>query len=367
MPASVEAGSDRRPVPLSNRRGTSAKSEDRASGVGVDRLSLSAPVRDFERDPRAWNTITDNLPGSDQGRVSHGVSVPWRNGSLYVGAQVIRATGQTVGKIEFNPSRASEEPGAGHSTRSDPKCSEQPPASGVSLATAETARRTAAEAWELAGELVEWSGPQEGARVRRIDTARDFEGVADGGALIRALAPIHRPWARRNLVHADPQRNGAQTLMVGSGAGVARLYDKHAESKGRAPEGTLRWEAECRSDWASKYGGIVRFEDLTDARVTALATERWGWSSMGVEVAGMRRVVEKVRASDLSGREQASFLGWLVLESSGQAWEAGSATLAKYRRLQRELAIAVDDLDQGETFYSRLDFETGREVHRVAS
>jgi hypothetical protein len=299
--------------------------------------------------------------------VSHGVSVPWRNGSLYVGAQVIRATGQTVGKIEFNPSRASEEPGAGHSTRSVPKCSEQPPASGVSLATAETARRTAAEAWELAGELVEWSGPKEAARVRRIDTARDFEGVTNGGALIRALAPVHRSWARRNFVHADPQRNGAQTLMVGSGAGWARLYDKHAESKGRAPEGTLRWEAECRSDWASKYGGIVHFEDLTDANVVRLATERWGWSSMGVEVAGMRRVVEKVRASELSDCVQAGFLGWLLMESAGMAWEAGPATLAKYRRIQRELSIATDDLDQGETVFSRLDFETGREVFRVAS
>jgi hypothetical protein len=88
---------------------------------------------------------------------------------------------------------------------------------------------------------------------------------------------------------------------------------------------------------------------------------------MGVEVAGMRRVVEKVRASELSDCVQAGFLGWLLMESAGMAWEAGPATLAKYRRIQRELSIATDDLDQGETVFSRLDFETGREVFRVAS
>ncbi len=88
---------------------------------------------------------------------------------------------------------------------------------------------------------------------------------------------------------------------------------------------------------------------------------------MGVEVAGMRRVVEKVKASELSEREQTMFLGWLVLEAAGGAWQPSSRTLAKWRRVQRELSIAIDDLDAGEMVYSRLDFETGREVFRVAS
>lgn len=289
------------------------------------------------------------MPGQDFGQKRHQGHVMTSNGvKVFVGVAEIRATGQLVGKVEFNPSRVVDPEGYG-------------------LATVDEAQAAAREAWEAAGELVEWHGPAETSKVRRADVARDFAGIDQPGALIRALAPVHRPWSRRNLVHADPSRHGAQTLMVGSGAGVVRLYDKEAESKGKAPAGTVRWEAECRSEWNAKYGDIATLMDLDEARVRKLARNRWEWSAMGVEVAGTKRIVAKVRRSDLTEREQAQFLGWLLMRAAGDAWEPGSGhTLAKYRRLQRELGIALDDVDQGEGVVTHLDFETGRELARVA-
>jgi hypothetical protein len=90
---------------------------------------------------------------------------------------------------------------------------------------------------------------------------------------------------------------------------------------------------------------------------------------MGAEVAGdLSRLVERVRASGLTAREQANFLGWLVMQAAGQGWEPGSQhTLAKYRKTQRDLGIAAPtDLVTTGAVVRRLDWDSGREVQRVA-
>jgi hypothetical protein len=255
------------------------------------------------------------------------------------------------GKIECNPSRIVE-PG------------------GYGLASIAQLRPAVERVAVAAGALIE---PEDedvaGWSVKRLDVARDFDGIDQAPTLIRALAPIHRPYSRRNLVHADPSRHGAQTLMVGSGAGVVRLYDKHAETSGVAPVGSLRWEAECRSGWLSAYGGVKRLGDVNDERAGLLARDRWEWSQMGAEVAGdLSRLVGRVRASDLSVREQRAFLGWIVEQAAGACWEPPSSrTLAKWRTVQRDLGIvAPTDLETTGAVLRRLDWESGREVLRVA-
>jgi hypothetical protein len=157
--------------------------------------------------------------------------------------------------------------------------------------------------------------------------------------------------------------------MVGSKAGVIRLYDKHAETSGVAPVGSLRWESECRAGWLSRYGGMKRLHDVNDEAAGRLAQNRWEWSQMGAEVAGdLSRLVGRVRATDLSEREQAGFLGWLVMQAAGDAWVPGSrSTLAKYRKVQRDLGVASPtDLVTTGAVLRRLDWESGREVLRVA-
>ncbi len=90
---------------------------------------------------------------------------------------------------------------------------------------------------------------------------------------------------------------------------------------------------------------------------------------MGVEVGATSVVVEKVARSGLSPREQAYFIGWLTMAAHGQGWDVVShTTLAKFRRLTRELSISLDGLAEDEAggFLSHLDWETGRQEFRVA-
>jgi hypothetical protein len=276
-----------------------------------------------------------------------GTSVTVGGASVFVGVSEIAALDQVRGKVELNPSRVVDPEGWGLSD--------------------------AGELLEVLGEVVpkvrEYVEPSACASdwaVRRVDVARDFEGVSEPGNKVRALAPVPRPWARRNLVHSDPARHGAQTLMVGSGAGVVRLYDKHAETGGRAPDGSLRWEAECRKDWAAEYGGLRVVADITEAGCRRLAENRWQWSGMGLEVGAMSAVVRAVATSGLSRLDQNGLIAFLFRQSEGDWAFMSSRSMVKYRRLQRLLGLSVVPGELSGSELSRLDWETGREVRRAA-
>ena len=252
-------------------------------------------------------------------------------------------------RVDFNPSRLL-----------DPD--------GVSLCPVEEVASLVVRAIFDARAVVDGPADVDSVRVSRLDVARDFR-TSDAAAVIRALGPVPRRWARRNLVHADASRGGAQTLMVGSGAGVVRLYDKAVESEGRAPQGTVRWEVEARR-WLARFGALTHLENLTSGSVSALAADRWEWSAMGVEVAcGLSEVVRRVESSGLSPALCRSFLGFLVEQAAGGvAVPAPSATAAKYRALQRSLSIVISPelFESGSSVTRRLDWDSGEEVLRVA-
>jgi hypothetical protein len=325
--------------------------------LGVDKVALSFPLRSFEQDSSAWASRMETDPGTPaaaltlSGRVSLGEGEDQVDAFVGVKQVPDHPGCQWWGKVEFNPSRVAD-PG------------------GYGLASVSQLRPAVHAVAKQMAALVEPEDHNTGSwSVKRLDVARDFDGIDQAPTMIRALAPIHRPWARRNLVHADPTRLGAQTLMVGSGAGVVRLYDKHAETSGVAPVGSVRWEAECRSGWLASYGGMKRLQDVNEDSASRLARNRWEWSQMGAEVAGdLGRLVGRVRASELTEREQAGFLGWLVMEAAGEAWVPGSrTTLAKYRKVQRDLGIAAPtDLVTTGAVVRRLDWDSGHEVLRVA-
>ena len=349
-----------REVSLSNRRETGSLTEP--GEVGVDRVSVSFEVYDWDSDFSKWGSATvqhsvgDPELGDRSDKISSfGRSVEVVPGvSAFVGVRVVeRAGGRSpvYGKFEFNPSRIVDPGGVGLSS--------------VGAALDAFWLVVSAADCVVAPLRADWASSY---RLKRLDVAKDFHSVLSPSALIRGLAPIQRPWSRKNLVHADPARNGAQTLMVGSNSGLARLYDKAAQSPGVAAEGTVRFEIEGRSDWVSKYGKMATVADLSEARVRSFGRDRWEWSKMGVEVSSLNGVVEVVARSGLTKREQQNFVGWLVMQSTPYAYENSKATLAKFRKLQRELNIAVGpDVLSSVGFASRLDWDSGEVVTRVAS
>lgn len=337
---------------------------DVVEGYGVDRLSVAFPVRSFERDPDAWTGGMLSRPG-DGGSTSWSGSVKLAAGgpAVFVGVRHINATGMTWGKLEYNPARVV-----------DPE--------GVALCPVVELGSTLAAAAAASGELVERSCDVEDMRVRRVDLARDFVQVDSASFYVAGLQHVRRPWARQSSVYNDPGHGGAETLRVGSGSGCVRLYDKHQESPTKAASGSLRWEAECRRGWAERYGGVAGVSDLTEHKLRRLARDRWEWSSMGVEVAGTDRVIEKIQRAGhrddcpkgcedhLSPAEQRGFLGYLMMTGRGWPTKVSHRTGAKYGRIARELAIAcssdVAAVASADAITGRLDWESGREVLKVA-
>ena len=343
-------------VSLSNRRETSSLIEPFA--FGLDRLSVSFEVYDYDSTEKNWDSYTAQHSTSreDKTGVVHSFSrrVEVVDGvSAFVGVRVMEAKGErgsVFGKIEFNPARIA-----------DP--------SGFGLASVDEGLAALVAAVEASGVVVVPVRREELAtyKLKRVDVAKDFHSVVAPSALIRGLAPIARPWSRKNLVHADPSKHGAQTLMVGSNSGIARLYDKFAETAGGVDEGTVRFEVEGRSDWVLKYGKMRTAADLDLDKVGWFARDRWEWSKMGTEVHSTAGVVEVVARSGLTPREQQNFIGWLVMQSTPYAYEPSKATLAKFRRLQRELNIVIGpDVVGAVGFSTRLDWDTGEVITRVS-
>jgi hypothetical protein len=267
---------------------------------------------------------------------------------VFVGVQELPGNAGTWGKIECNPARLL-----------DPE--------GASLCDVRSLPTALTLAWKAASQLLEPVCGIGDARVKRLDVARDFCEVERPDFFVRGLLGVKRPWARRSFTYSDPSRNCAETLAVGSGVGMVRLYDKHQETA-KAPEGTLRWEVEARSAWLARLASIRTVEDINSESVAALAADRWDWSAMGVEVSAAQRVIEKVKRSGLSPAKQRSLLGHLMLVAAGERSELGKNQVTEYNRLQRDLGIVIspDMLGSSGGFVARLDWDSGREVIRAA-
>jgi hypothetical protein len=316
--------------------------EPTGSVAGVDRLAVTFPLRSWEDRPGRW----------DEEKVRHGE----RSWSSYLplgercGVHVVAfesaGPARWYGRVDGNPARFVDPDGVG-------TC---PPERAYEVGVAMVG--VARELLEPAAMADEWN-------VTRLDVARDFT-VARPDFYVRGLQYHPRPWARRSFVHHDPSRGGAQTLCVGSNAGTVRLYDKHEENPRLAPPGTLRWETEAHKGWLSGYGDVRKLRDVHEATVASLASNRWQWSAMGAEIAAADRVVERLLTANVGPAVAHGFLGWAVMQSVGVAIPMSHTTLAKYRKLQRELGVALEPGAMAGSFVGRLDFETGREVLRVA-
>lgn len=339
----------------SNRKGTSSINEPpqvRTPLFGVDRVSVSFRVKSRERDLTGWNMVSILHAGTPQEAYRLGTTVKLTDEtSAFVGVQEIHETGETWAKVECNPARVLDP--AGHSL-----CPVEE-VGGVMLEAIVAGMRQGLfePAIHAAGE----------AHLKRLDVARDFHDVDRPGFVISGLGPVQRPWARRNFVHYDPQRQGAQTLCVGSGAGSVRLYDKNAETEGATP-GVVRWECEARSSWCENYGGMKLLADVDADTVQELGQNRWEWSAMGHEVTAMETIVEKVMRSGLSFAEQRGLIGYLSMVACGADVRAAKATHAKYRAMSRTLGVALDAeaLRSGGGFSARLDLDSGKQVLRVS-
>lgn len=332
----------------------------------MDRLTLTFPARDVRAEKFSRTTTTRFGDGEQVALSDHCVLIrePSPDGErpgkplagVHVGATEVE--GVTFLRVDANPARLF-----------DP--------SGHSLLPVDKLEAAAEVMWSVAASYAEPKCDPEDANVTRADVTRDFPlSFAPAAFYVRGLQNIHRPYARRVGVWSSAAHGNAETLHVGSGAGMVRLYDQEAAY---GVQGGLRWECEARKGWLNK-DGKTRLRDLTGYRLEAIARNRWEWSRMGTRVDAAVSVVEAIEAKvcrcpgrgclapegeHLTRAKADRLLGQLVREAYGVGTTA-RRTATRYEPIKRALgSVPSADLfaDGFRVEYAgRLDFDTGREV-----
>lgn len=357
----------------------------RRPGFGVDRLSMSFPLavapdaarflvpgakaprvqQSLRPDGESDRTLSVNVPLTTK-TLDDGRSV--ETSSVFVGATLVG--GRWWGKVESNPARIG-----------DPE--------GCSLLQLDDLADVGSLMFDVAATILRPAEDVDSARVKRVDLARDFRDVRNPSGYVWALLNVKRPYAKRQFVYSDPNRNRAQTLFAGSGAGGVRLYDQfEAYAEKGAPQGALRWEVECREDWIGKgarscavnFGSLVGSEGVS--RLVSLAESRWEWSGMGNEVTSTSDVVSKVAAVVAAGgypdgdrwvkvtpAVARGFLGQLLMDVQGLDMRSSKTQQSQHHKLQKYLGVVVTPelfVERDSAPVGRLDWSTGTEIAAAA-
>lgn len=328
-----------------------------AETVGIDRLSLSFPVVSFDPFSFTSESIARHRDGG--ATVARRFSKPYALEGPYKGVSVMVGVSEGphgwVGKVECNPSRLFDPAG----------CALVGPHAFVRFVPHVLSLMVASHGIEPLIPYPEW-------RVKRLDLARDFRGVSQPGVLIESLRPLHRNHARKVNVFFDPRQGGAQTLSFGSDARLVRLYDQYAAYRDKgAPSGSVRWEAQLRSDFLED-NGVRCVADLSTPALDHLATSLWEWSMCGVTVSHTQSVADRidqfVQGGELSPAKAQRLLGQMVAEAWGKTWTSDRKTVADYKRWKERLGCTpstdlLQALHNSETrVEARLDWDSGREV-----
>jgi hypothetical protein len=202
----------------------------------------------------------------------------------------------------------------------------------------------------------------------RIDVTRDFV-VADPSVYICHLRNVARSGAPRVAVDFNASVPHALRVYYAK-AGQILIYDKHLESKGKAPRGTLRWEARCRKRWCRRYGSLSTVRDMTSNRLFTLAQNRWEWSGMGTEVCSATHLAHRINELHYSSPKKSRLLGDLVMQSVGIDVPMSNDRRSELNQCMRELGIISPPTltwQREEDLVRWLDFDSGREEIRRAS
>jgi hypothetical protein len=205
------------------------------------------------------------------------------------------------------------------------------------------------------------------AEVKRLDIARDFEGVE-----------CPAPYLMRRDVEGRSVRNlnwsqsvsasGGRTIRGWNKSGSIQLYDKHRQSHAAAPNGTLRFEVQLRQ-WLTRYGvQVTAVADITPANVEAIAQLWWAKSEFGTALMTDRDVYACLREYFGENRNAAalanSTYGYFARLNAGlETSDVPPNTRRRYNHALRSIhlpLIASSHAQFGEAKW--LDLVSGTEV-----
>jgi hypothetical protein len=197
-----------------------------------------------------------------------------------------------------------------------------------------------------------------GCKVNRLDVARDF--ATEGTDRWRMhVATLHSPHWK---VHTHGVRNGVPgTVYSGNKHEFVKLYDKSAQSRGKAATGTLRFEAQARGSWLKK-AGITDIASATPEAVEALLLDKWNSSGWGNPISDGHTYAAIAKLPH-SAVTKMALLGHLLAAADGQPNGLSATTNTKYNRLAVTAGISVGDKVRATGGVTRrLDIYSGREI-----
>lgn len=320
----------------------------------ADRLAISFPLGEEPAVLRDDWRIPAGKEGDygPYGREKVGFRVPMEGStkcSLKVFTYYVRFKGAYYAWLEVNPSRLRNPDGVG----------------GWPLADV---RGAVARMWAEAEKYLVPAVPPEGARVRRVDIARDFLGVRSPATTITGLSHAKRSGdIERHRVYVDCYEGVATGLVIALKAEQVRLYDAHARHRARgAPRGMVRMETQARENWLN-WAGVPTVGDLDPEPLARLAAHKWAWGMMGSEVCGPADIVIYVERAVERGlvtkRQAPGLFAWLQAGHQSPLFVPGTTLVNTYRRAQRALGVICDP-EMRSRDVRRLDILQGREVIR---
>lgn len=326
---------------------------------GVDRLSLSVLTADHDRRYPSGSTVRDDSPwrqyegkgNADTRRRKFSANVDLGLGSVFVEVtEVFSPTVRHWLRVDWNPSRQVYGPTG-------------------ELVTAEELSGAVTGMWDAVRDLVtvdDWSQ----AKVTRLDLTADFRGIPGVQQLLAEYSltgdrSIGQP-VESVYWNCSKNRNPSHVIAYNKSK---QLGLEDGVSQDGEALGWLRTEVVCKEALCKK-AGITRLADISASSLDGLARPWWSASGLGGDV--IRTRAELMRAlgkRELPAAVLYGFVGWAIGRDMDGAPALAKATLAKYRKLERDLGGISPELVtelQGALpqWAYRLDLDAGTVVRR---
>jgi hypothetical protein len=197
-----------------------------------------------------------------------------------------------------------------------------------------------------------------GLTINRLDVTRDFM-TEDTARWRTHLATLKVPYWKTNT--HDIKDGVPGTVTMGTKDQVIKLYDKHLESRGKAPVGTLRIETETRTR-VLRQAGISTIDTATPDAIDRLYLTAWDRSGYGNPITAGRTYDAIAKLPD-SPANKLTLLGVLQAAADGQPNGLSAKSMTKYNRLAAKAGISVGEPVRATGGVTRqLDIYAGREI-----
>lgn len=316
--------------------------------LGIDKVKLAFPIA-VSTANRLLASSGTTVDGVSRSLYQHGYERIRHNADqLWKGTISIQREHGPVGFVEFNPSRWV-----------DP--------TGWTAAPLLDVHSVIGLAWESVSTVFEPVIDLPDAEVRRLDIARDFVGVEHPNHYLMRLDTNARAIRTLQRTHFVSGKNGGWTLQLTNGSGKhIRMYDKHRQTQGRAPEGSIRFEVELHG-WLRNHGSNIRtVSDITPSAVCRAARYWWHESRFGTPLASADDMYARIHEV-LDGKRNSASLatavyGYLRRKQEGdETIDLSSDTRRHYEQTLRQ-AEAFLLRDDSSPSTRALDLDAGTEV-----